>query len=183
MSLISIISDNTKSADFTPSKHVQQHQQTDHKVCCPVCNQQFFVYFIEEHAIECLERRSRRLFSKGVIKINSDSVSEQHNLDNHQTSRGNENKPTIQETLDALTRKIQTAIGSCKIEKENVIQLNIGKGYCFQDFTKAFRKNWNFKKRNNQYMASFIGEVEIDNGGIFREFYSGLFKFGLLNLF
>ena len=104
--LISIISDNTKSADFTPSKHVQQHQQTDHKVCCPVCNQQFFVYFIEEHANECLERRRRWLFSTGVIEINSDSESEQHNSDNHQTSSGNENEPTIQETLDALTRKI-----------------------------------------------------------------------------
>ena len=50
----------------------------------------------------------------------------------------------IQENLDALTRKIQTAIESYKIEKENVLQLNIRRGYCFQDFTKAFRKNWNF---------------------------------------
>ena len=32
-------------------------------------------------------------------------------------------------------------------------------------------------------MASFTGELEIDNSGIFREFYSGLFKFGLLNVF
>ena len=63
---ISTVSDSTKSADFTPSKDVQQHQQTDHKVCCPVCNQQFSIYFIEEHANECLERRSRQLFSKGV---------------------------------------------------------------------------------------------------------------------
>ena len=66
--------DNTKSADFIPSKDVQQHQQTDHhKVCCPVCNQHFSVCFIEEHANECLEGRSRRLFSKGVIEINGDS--------------------------------------------------------------------------------------------------------------
>ena len=68
------ISDSTKPVDFTPSKDVQQLQQTDHhKVCCPVCNQQFSVCFIEEHANECLEGRSRRLFSKGVIEINGDS--------------------------------------------------------------------------------------------------------------
>ena len=83
---ISRTSDNTKSADFTPSKGVQQHQQADHKVYFSVCNQQFFVCFVEEHANECLERKSRRLFSKGVIEINSDSESEQHSSDNHQTS-------------------------------------------------------------------------------------------------
>ena len=183
MPSISTISDSTKSADFTPSKDVQQHQQTDHKVCCPVCNQQFSIYFIEEHANECLERRSRQLFSKGVIEINSDSESEQHNSDNHQTSSHNENKPIIQETLDALTRKIQVVIGSCKLEKKYVLQLNIRRGYYFQDFTKAFRKNWTFKKNNNQYIISFIGEAGIDNGCVSREFYSSLFKFGSLNVF
>ena len=119
---ISTISDSTKSADFTPSKDVQQHQQTDHKVCCPVCNQQFSIYFIEEHANECLKRRSRQLFSKGVVEIDSDSELEKHNSDNHQTSSDNENEPIIEETFDALTRKIQAAvIGSCKIEKANVL--------------------------------------------------------------
>ena len=62
--------------------------------------------FIEEHANECLERRSRRLFSKGVIETNSDSESEQHSSDNQHTSSDTENEPIIQETLDALTRKI-----------------------------------------------------------------------------
>ena len=117
---------NTKSADFIPSEDVQQHQKTDqHKVCCPVCNQQFSVCFIEEHANECLESRSRQLFSKGVIEINSDSESEQHNSDNHQNSSDTEAEPIIQETLDALTRKIQAVIASCKMEKENILQLNI----------------------------------------------------------
>ena len=82
------------------------------------------------------------MFSKDVLEINSDSESELHNSDNHQTSsENNENEPIIQETLDALTRKIQAVIGSCKMEKENVLQLNIRRGYCFQDFIKAFRKN------------------------------------------
>ena len=65
--------------------------------------------------------------------MNSDShsESEQHNSDNHQTSSNKENEPIIQETLDALTRKIQAVIGSCKMEKENVLQLNIQRGYCF----------------------------------------------------
>ena len=119
---ISKISDNTTSADFTASKDIQQHQQIDHKVCCPVCNQQISVYFIEEHANECLKRRSRQLFSKGVVEIDSDSELEKHNSDNHQTSSDNENEPIIEETFDALTRKIQAAvIGSCKIEKANVL--------------------------------------------------------------
>ena len=92
------------------------------------------------------------MFSKGVIEINTDIESEQHNSDNHQTSSDNENELIIEETFDW---KIQVAvIGSCKMEKENVLQLNIRRGYCFQDFTKAFRNNWNFKKKNNQYMIS-----------------------------
>ena len=111
----------------------------------------FLLYFIEEYANECLEMRSRRLFSKGVIEVNSNSESEKHNSDNHQTTKDNENEPTIQETLVALTRKIQAVIGSCKIETEIVLQMNIRRGHCFQDFTKAFRKNWNFKKKKNQY--------------------------------
>ena len=76
--------------------------------------------------------------------------------DNHQNSSDTENEPIIQETLDALTRKIQAVIGSCKIEQENVLQLNIRRGYCFQNFTKAFRKTWNFKKKKNQYIHGFI---------------------------
>ena len=64
------------------------------------------------------------------------------------------------------------------MEKENVLQLNIQRGCCFQDFTKAFRKNWNFKKKNNEYMVSFIGEAGIENSGVSRDFYSVLFKFG-----
>ena len=114
-----------------------------------------FCKVYQEHANACLERR-------GVIGINSDShsESEQHNSDNHQTSSNKENEPIIQETLDALTRKIQAAIGSCKMEKENVLQLNIQRGYCFQDFTKAFRKNWNFKKNNNRTWFHLLEEQE-----------------------
>ena len=122
------------------------------------------------------------MFSKGVIEINSGSGSEQHNSDKHQTSSDTENEPLIQETLDELTRKIQAGIGSCKMEKENVLKLDIRKGYYFQDFTKAFRKNWNNRKKNNQYIVSFIGEAGIDNGSVSREFYSGLFKLVLLNV-
>ena len=51
------------------------------------------------------------------------------------------------------------------MEKENALQLNTQKrllGYCFQDFTKAFRKNWNFKKKKNQYIVSLIREAGID---------------------
>ena len=44
------------------------------------------------------------------------------------------------------------------MEKENVLQLNLQSGYCFQDFIKAFSKNLNLKKKSDQYMISFIGE-------------------------
>ena len=100
------------------------------------------------------------MFSKGVIEIKSDRESEQHNSDNHQTSSDTENEPIIQETLNALTRKIQPVIGSCKMKKENVLQLNIQRGYCFQDFTKAFRKNWNFKKNNNRTWFHLLEKQE-----------------------
>ena len=49
---ISAISDNNaKAANFTPAKKdVQLHQQTVHKVCCLVYNQQFSICFIAEHS-------------------------------------------------------------------------------------------------------------------------------------
>ena len=73
-----------------------------------------------------------------------------NNSNNHQTSNDNDNEPINQETFDTLTRKNQVVVGSCKMEKETFLQLNIRRGYCFQDFMEAFRKNWNFKKKNNQ---------------------------------
>ena len=62
--------------------------------------------------------------------------------------------------------------------RENILQVNIRRGFCFQDFVKAFRKKWNCKKKSYQYKISFIGEAGVNNGGVSREFYAGWdFKF------
>ena len=53
------------------------------------------------------------------------------------------------------------------------LQLNIRRGFCFQDFVKAFRKKWNGKKKSYQYIISFIREAGVDNCGVSREFYAG----------
>ena len=55
------------------------------------------------------------------------------------------------------------------------LQLNIRRGFCFQDFVKAFRKKWNGKKKSYKYIVSFIGEAGVDNDGITRV----LFRFGI----
>ena len=57
--------------------------------------------------------------------------------------------------------------------RENILQVNIRRGFCFQDFVKAFRKKWNCKKKSCQYMISFIGETGVDNNGVSQEFYTG----------
>ena len=57
--------------------------------------------------------------------------------------------------------------------RENILQLNIRRDFCFQDFVKVFRKKWNGKKKSCQYIISFTGEAGADNGGISQEFYAG----------
>ena len=53
----------------------------------------------------------------------------------------------------------------------------------FRILQKHSGRTGTLRKKNSQYMISFIGEPGIDNGGVFREFYSGLFKFGSINVF
>ena len=57
--------------------------------------------------------------------------------------------------------------------RENILQVNIRRAVCFQDFVKAFRNILNSKKKSYQYITSFIGEAGVDNGGVSREFYAG----------
>ena len=58
--------------------------------------------------------------------------------------------------------------------RENILQVNIRRDFCFQDFVKAFRKKWNGKKKSYKYIVSFIGKAGVDNDGVSPEFYSGL---------
>ena len=79
---------------------------------------------------------------------------------------------------DVLSRRIQIIIRKYGKLRENILQLNIKRGFCFQDFVKAFRKRWNGKKKSYQYIISFIEEAGVNNDGVSREFYAGWdFKF------
>ena len=51
--------------------------------------------------------------------------------------------------------------------------ISVRRGFCFYDFSKLFRKQWNKKRWNFQYRLAFFRECGGDEGGISREFYSG----------
>ena len=119
------------------------------------------------------------MFPKVVIETNSDSKSEQHNSDTRQISSEETNNSR---NLDALTKKIQVVNASCKMEKENVFQLKIWRCYRFQNFTKAFRKNWNFNKKKESvhgfiYWRSRKRSWEKDNLGSFTQVCLNLFHY------
>ena len=57
-------------------------------------------------------------------------------------------------------------------------KIEVFRGSCFRDFHCYFNKKWNMKKNSNCYEITFPGE---DEGGLRREFYTGIYLFSLNN--
>ena len=60
------------------------------------------------------------------------------------------------------------------MDRENELPTLEGRGFCFGDFLKAFRKTYNAKKKSSKYIVTFIRESGIDTEAVSREFLSGL---------
>ena len=61
----------------------------------------------------------------------------------------------------------------CSMDLTQHLLISVRRRFCFYDFTKLFRKQWNKKRWNFQYRLAFFRECGGDEGGISREFYSG----------
>ena len=136
----------------------------ERKVYCPICNNPFSVNTIEEHADLCLENKNKFFFERQPES--SDEEKSVSMVDEETEMRGHLGQP---ELVSAIYRQLQ----KCEMNEENELAINVRRGLCFKDFLKTFQKSWNIKRMRNKYSITFIGESEIDTGGVSREFYSG----------
>lgn len=130
---------------------------------CPVCNKQYPVSSIEQHANACITRTESILIY--------DSEDENQNLNTGMEEEQTEN-PILKDE-DVLI-KIHSALRSAKISRNTDISIHVQRGHCFADFVSFFNKKWN--EPGCLYNITFIGEAGVDTGGVSREFYSECFK-------
>ena len=138
------------------------------KVFCPVCSKRFFVKEIEEHADVYLMRKTER----NIIYINNDSDAEDTTI--YRDVNGNDSdKSDTTDTNSQFLSKIKSVLKST-IFNNGEAKLNIRCRFSFVDFCNFFSKIWNKPKLNMMYRVRLNGEARQDDGGLSREFYSGI---------
>ena len=141
------------------------------KVFCPVCNKIFFVKEIEEQADVCLMRKIQR----NIIYINNDSDAEDTTI--YIDVNGNDSdKSDTTDTNSQFLSKIKSVLKST-IFNNGEAKLNIKCSFSFVGFCDYFAKIWNKPEVNMMYRVHLNGEACQDDGGLSREFYSGMRTF------
>ena len=141
------------------------------KVFCPICNKRFFVKEIEEHADICLTRKTQR----NIIYINNDLDTEDTTI--YIDLNGNDSdKSNATDTNSQFLSKIKSVLKST-IFNNGEAKLNIKCSFSFVGFCDYFAKIWNKPEVNMMYRVHLNGEACQDDGGLSREFYSGMRTF------
>ena len=149
--------DNIQGSLQPPSKYQEEPScsrdffgtSNGYKVFCPICNNAFSINTIEEHADLCLESKTKFFFEK-----HTESSDEGELLDiaqNVSETKGNYDQ-------NQLMLDIEIVLRDCKMDRKNELQIHVGRGFCFADFLKTFRKPYNTKKKIYRYIVPFIGE-------------------------
>lgn len=93
----------------------------------------------------------------------------------HQGDSSNDAVITNAMKSEDMSKELNLMILNCgrSIEEES-LNITIFRGSCFKDFYKYFLKPWNMAKKSLRYTYNFAGESGIDEGGVSREFYTGI---------
>ena len=152
---------------WTPHQHFSV-VNVGTKVFCQICNKRFFVTEIEEHADVCLTRKTQR----NIIHITNHSDVE--DSASYIDLNGNDaDKSDTRDTKSQFLSKIKSVLKST-IFTNGEAKLNIRRNFSFVDFCNYFTKLWNKPKLNMMYRVHFVGDVGQDDGGLSREFHSGM---------
>ena len=132
------------------------------KIMCPVCQKNFSVEVIEMHADECAEH---------LKKENIFYLSE--NEDNYSSD---DNQEIICTNNKVCVKDVNSEVQKCGIDFSAAphVVFVVFRGRCFSDFQRFFSKPWNQSKICHRYIVKFAGEEGIDEGGISREFFTGM---------
>ena len=163
---------NSLLTNYVTPEMKEKHQITNVK--CPVCHKNYSTDIIEAHADLCAAERSttnlyhtidealevedetsRRLFTTMDETVNRDVDLE---------------KGIESENLKLALCGVQKKIGD---EHTNIMVL---RGNLFEYFHKFFSKTWNSARIGTRYIIKFIGEDGIDDGGLSKDFYYGMYN-------
>ena len=107
-----------------------------------------------------------------IIDIPNDSNAEDST--SYIDLNGNDtDKSDTTDTKNQFLSKIKSVLKST-IFTNGEAKLNIRANFSFVDFCNYFTKIWNKPKLDMMYRVHFVGEAGQDDGGISREFYSGM---------
>lgn len=138
---------------------------------CPVCSQSIPIDDLQQHANDCLNK-SPLMELQGHLPAPEDLV------DHTQTmfEKDLDGKRTFEPRNQSdYIREIQKALVKCVLIENPTIDLFVRRGFEFDDFARYFNKSWNKKEIGHIIKINYLGiEVGVDDGGVSREFYSGI---------
>ena len=109
---------------------------------------------------------------RNIIDITNDSNAEDStsyiDLNGNDTDKNN-----TTDTKSQFLSKIKSALKST-VFTNGEAKLNVRRNFSFVDFCNYFTKIWNKPKVDMMYRVHFVGDAGQDDGGLSREFYSGM---------
>ena len=156
-----------------------QRAGVDRKVPCPICGKSFPINNIASHADLCAGKHQNEILREIHCDKDSGNINEE---DDSEVVIKVENKQSLEEHSKPETL-INQVLENCSApigEDCPKICIEVFRGNCFSDFRRYFNKKWYKDKPVCQYEISFAGESGQDQGGVRREFYSGMSYFYFL---
>ena len=163
------------SEESTSSLNLATSTQSHFTIICLTCLKSCPADIIEAHADECAEEHKSLniLFNSSFGSLDNDE-SEDIVFESH--SNVKTPSMSVPENPEHCREMLQNAMVSCGVDiKKTPISITVFRGSCFNDFYKHFRKPWIAKLDPCcRYEVKFAGEDAIDEGGVSREFYTGM---------
>ena len=146
------------------------NKQSDSCTRCPICNKQFPINEIEEHADVCLLLQQNPFSCYSAFTGPGDDAcsSTAGKLPDDNPILDNTDKATIVNDIKECLCKV-----SFQEHETEPMTIFVRRDYSFKDFYDFFQKPWNKKKINLSFNIAFVGECGVDTGGVKRDFFSG----------
>ena len=114
-----------------PSGHNSKDRKNYSEVFCPICNRKFPISTINEPADACLDKQTT------PTKICITSEDEGENLEENDSPTINHNRLSRNDIAAIVSSAVNN---DWRVINDFSIKLNICRGFCFEDFVKAFNK-------------------------------------------
>ena len=147
----------TSSSSNLPSETLQTLR-------CPVCGIAQDPRIIEAHAAACADQTFIQ-----VLESDSDSDTEMPSIID-----SSEKKPTEITYSDVCSSLKTILTQKTAVDTSMGVSLKVRRNHCFTDFCNRVKLAWVRQKIGSLFVVSFYGETGIDQGGLRREFFSGL---------